>query len=319
MRAVYYEEFGGSDKLKLGKLPDPDPGPGEVVIRIAAAGVNPIDWKIREGRFDCIIDHAFPIIPGWDAAGTIVAIGDGVDSFVTGDRVFAYTRKSRAQDGTYAEFIAVPASYVSPMPQNLEFYQAAALPLCMLTAWQALCGFADIGGGESVLIQAGAGGVGSMAIQIAALRGARVITTASAVNASYCRSLGASMVVDYRERDVFEMVETAAPDGLDCLFEMVWDERDPSVLDRCLSYVREGGAVITLNEPANEKIVAERSLRATRLFSEPVGTELAVLGGLIGAGKLKLPEIHRMPLEAASAAMDLSKKGHVRGKIVLEI
>lgn len=319
MKAAYYEEFGGADKIIIGELAKPEAGPGELVIRIVATSVNPIDWKIREGHFECVFEHVFPIVPGWDAAGTVDALGEGVEGFNVGDAVFAYTRKSRAHDGTYAGYIAIPAGMVAPIPDGLSFEQAAAIPLCALTAWQSLVGFADIQPGQTVLIQAGAGGVGSMAIQIAKLKGARVLTTAGAANADYCRSLGADEVIDYSAGDAVEVARQITPDGIDCLFEMVWDTEDQAQLDRFLGLIRDGGAVVTLNMPANEEIVAAKGLRSLRLFSEPVGDELAMLGRLFVEGKLRLPEIRTLPLEQAGEAMLVSQQGHVRGKIVLTI
>lgn len=317
MKAAYYEEFGGAEKMIVGELPKPGAGPGEVVVRVIATGVNPIDWKIREGHFECVFEHEFPIVPGWDLAGTVDSVGHGVEGFAEGDAVFAYTRKAVAHDGTYVEFIAISAAMLAPLPDGLSFEQAAAIPLCVLTAWQALVGFADIRPGRTVLVQAGAGGVGSMAIQIAKLKGARVLTTASAANAAYCRELGADEVIDYTAGDAVEAAAQICPDGIDCLFEMVWDERDQSVLDGFLGLIKENGTVVTLNMPANEDIVALKGLRSLRLFSEPVGEQLAMLGRLFTQGKLRLPEMRTMPLEEVAAAMDLSQAGHVRGKIVL--
>lgn len=319
MRAVYYEEFGGADKLKTGELPDPVPGPGEVLVGIGASSINPIDWKMREGVFECIFEYEFPIVPGWDMAGTVAALGEGVEEFAVGERVFAYTRRSPVKEGTYCELIALPEAMLAPIPDTLSIEEAAALPLCGLTAWQSLAGFADVQEGQTVLVQAGAGGVGSFAIQIAKSRGARVLTTAGPANAEYCRSLGADIVVDYRSGDPVAALQAAAPNGIDVLFEMILDEQDQPMLDRYLGLVKEGGTVVTLNMPANEGIVAARNLRSERLFSNPVGKDLAILGGLIADGTLKLPEITEMPLEKAAEAMDLSKGGHVRGKIVLKV
>lgn len=319
MRAVYYEEFGGSDKLQVGELPDPVPGPGEVLVRIGATSINPIDWKMRDGIFECIFEYEFPIVPGWDMAGSVEALGEGVESFAVGDQVFAYIRRSPVKDGTYCELVALPAEMLAIIPENLSIEEAAAVPLCALTAWQSLAGFADVSAGQTVLVQAGAGGVGSFAIQIASHLGARVLTTASPANADYCRSMGADVVIDYGSGDPLVALQEAAPQGIDVLFDMILDERDQPMLDRYLGQIKEGGTVVTLNMPASEEIVAARNLRSERLFSNPIGSDLSTLGKLFADGTLKLPESIVMPLEKAGEAMDLSKAGHVRGKIVLKV
>ena len=319
MRAVYYEEFGGSDKLQIGELPDPVAGPGGVLVQIGATSINPIDWKMREGFLECIFEYEFPIVPGWDVAGTVAALGEGVEGFAVGDRVFAYTRRAPIKDGTYCELITLPVAMLALIPDSLSFEEAAAVPLCALTAWQTLDGFADVREGQTVFVQAGAGGVGSYAIQIAKSRGATVLTTASPANADYCRALGADVVIDYRAGDLAVALQGAAPDGIDVFFEMILDEHDQPMLDRCLGLVKEGGTVVTLSVPANEGIVAARNLRSERLFSNPIGDDLATLGGLFADGTLKIPEITVMPLDKAAEAMDLSKAGHVRGKIVLKV
>ncbi|MCH8862379.1 MAG: NADP-dependent oxidoreductase [Proteobacteria bacterium] len=319
MRAVYYEEFGGSDKLQIGDLPDPVPGPGEVLVRIGATSINPIDWKMREGVFECIFDHTFPIVPGWDMAGSVVALGEGADGFAVDDRVFAYTRRTPVKDGTYCELMALPAEMLAPIPENLSIEEAAAVPLCALTAWQSLAGFAGLGEGQTVLVQAGAGGVGSFAIQIAKSLGARVLTTAGPANADYCRSMGADAVIDYRSENPVAALREAAPQGIDVLLDMILDEQDQPMLDRYLALIKEGGTVVTLNMPASEEIVAARNLRSERLFSNPLGSDLATLGELFANGTLKLPDTTIMPLDKAAEAMDISKAGHVRGKIILAV
>ena len=201
MRAVYYERFGGADVLTVGDLPDPQPGPGEVLIALQATSVNPIDWKIREGLFECVFDHRFPIVPGWDAAGTVAAVGTGVEGLSAGQAVYAYCRKPLAHAGTYAEYVTMSADAVAPAPASLTAGQAAAIPLCALTCWQSLVDFGQVQAGDTVLIHAGAGGVGSLAIQLAKHLGARVLTTASARNADYVTGLGADLVIDYTQED----------------------------------------------------------------------------------------------------------------------
>ncbi|HYN39160.1 MAG TPA: NADP-dependent oxidoreductase, partial [Rhodospirillales bacterium] len=161
MRVMVIDGFGGAERLHPAELPAPVPAAGEVLIRIVCAGVNPVDWKIREGWLQSLFPHQFPLIPGWDAAGTIAAVGDGVEGFAIGDRVWAYCRKPEVQWGTYAEYVTMPADAVAPMPGSLDFEEAAAIPLVGLTSWQALFDAAGLAAGQSVLIHAGAGGIGS--------------------------------------------------------------------------------------------------------------------------------------------------------------
>lgn len=315
MRAVYYEQFGGSDVLQVGDLPGPAPASGEVLIRINAASVNPVDWKIREGFFDGIFSHRFPIIPGWDAAGEVAGLGDGVSGLQAGDRVYAYCRKPVVHGGTYAEFVTVPADFVALAPANLDDVQASTIPLVGLTVWQSLFEFADLTAGQTVLIHAGAGGVGSLAVQLAAHAGARVYATASAANEAYVRELGAQRVIDYRKENLGEVRRSELTAGFDVVFDTVGGE----VLTESYDLVKPGGALPALNDAPDEALCAERGIRALRVFSEPNGQHLGRLTSLIEAGALGPAQIESYPLEQAAFAMDRSQAGHVRGKLALTI
>ena len=313
MRAVYYEAFGASDVLKLGELPTPKAGPGEVLIAIGAASINPIDWKIREGQFECVFDYEFPIIPGWDAAGEIAELGEGVTDFATGEKVYTYFRKPAVHDGTYAEYAAVPADSVARMPKDISVEAAAAVPICALTAWQSLVGFGDVKAGQKLLVHAGAGGVGSFTIPLAKHLGAEVFTTCSTANAEYCHTLGADHVIDYRSQDYRAVIHDLVPEGLD----MVFDGVGGTIPTESLDLIRPGGAVVCLNEPPDEDRASAKDIRTLRIYAAPNGGELAEIAGLIEAGVFKLPPVHSFPLAEAAAAMDQSQAGHVRGKLVL--
>lgn len=315
MRAVYYERFGGADVLTVGDLPDPEPGPGEVLIALQATSVNPIDWKIREGLFECVFDHRFPIVPGWDAAGTVAAVGAGVDGLAVGQAVYAYCRKPVAHEGTYAEYVTMPADAVAPAPASLTAEQAAAIPLCALTCWQSLVDFGQVQAGDSVLIHAGAGGVGSLGIQLAKHLGARVLTTASARNADYVTGLGADLVIDYTRQDYRATVRAAAPDGVD----MILDGVGGAIPAESLELIRGGGGLACLNEPPDEAAAASRGIRTARIYAEPNGAQLGEIAKLIDAGALRPPAIDTLPLARAAEAMARSQTGHVRGKLVLHI
>ena len=196
------ERFGGPEVLHLADLPVPKPNSDEVLIQIAYASVNPIDWKIREGVFKDIQPYQFPLIPGFDMSGIVIAIGDKVTLYKPNDRVYGYCRKPVLQTGTYAEFIAMPETGVARMPNNIGFRDASAVPVCALTAWQALFDLARLEANETVLVHGGAGGVGSFAIQLARNVGAGVLTTASLRNHDLVRALGAIHVIDYAREDV---------------------------------------------------------------------------------------------------------------------
>lgn len=313
MRAVYYEQFGDAGVLHIGDQPIPEPGDGEVLIRVRAASVNPVDWKIREGFLKDFFPHVFPIIPGWDVAGDIAALGAGVNGFAVGDPVYAYARKPVVQAGTYADYVTVAADVAAPIPANMDYVQASTIPLAGLTVWQSLFEFAGIKAGDNVLVPAAAGGVGSLAVQLAAHAGATVYGTASSGNADYVRGLGAARVIDYRTEDVADVVRAEVPEGFDIVFDTVGGE----TLAASYDLVKTGGALPTLNDPADETACAARNIRALRVFSEPNGVHLRQLTGLIEAGALKPAQIETYPLGEAAAAMNASQTGHTRGKIVL--
>lgn len=315
MKAVYYARFGGAELLKVGDLPAPEPQPGEVLIRVRAAGVNPIDWKLREGHFKAVFPYAFPIIPGWDAAGEVAGVGADVTGFVPGARVMAYCRKPTVQWGCYAEYVTMPAEAVAHTPAGLDDRQAAALPLVGLTAWQALVETARVQPGQSVFINAASGGVGSIAVPLARHLGARVIAVCGPANADYVRQLGAHDVIDYRAADVTAATLALAPEGVDVMLDGVGGE----ALAAAYPMVRRGGTIVALNNPPDPDACAARDITGVRLFSTPNGAQIARVAALVAEGALPVGDLHFMPLEQAAEAQRLSQAGHVRGKIVLDI
>lgn len=315
MRAVIYDAWGGPERLRIGEKPIPEPGPGEIRLKVAAAGVNPIDWKIREGMFECIFDHEFPITPGWDGAGTVDAMGDGVTGWAQGDRTYFYCRKSLAHDGTFGEYIVIPADWVARPPDSLSDGEAACVPLCALTAYQTLIEFARIRPGDAVLVHAGAGGVGSFALPMAKLLGAKVYATASAANHDYCRARGADKVIDYTVEDYRDILRELEPDGLSLVFDTIGG----AIPGESPALVRSGGALVCLNEAPDMAEAEKRGIRAVRLYSEPNGAQLSEIAGWIDRGSLPMPDIEIMELDDAAKAMNLSQAGHVRGKIALTL
>lgn len=308
MKAVCIHEYGGPDVLRLEDAPIPVPAAGEVLIRVHAAGINPVDWKIREGRLQGRVEHRLPLILGWDVAGVIEALGPGVTQFKIGDAVYA--RPDIARDGGYAEYIAVRASEVALKPKSLDFIHAAAVPLAALTAWQALFDAAKLVAGQKILVHAGAGGVGSYAVQFAHWKGARVIATASARNADLVRSLGADQVIDYTQARFEDEVR-----DLDVVFDTVGEE----VQQRSWQVLKKGGILVSILALTVPDDVAARGLRSAYVFVQPNAAQLGQIAELIDGGHVKPVVETVLPLSEVRQAHILSQSRHARGKIVLRV
>lgn len=315
MKAVVIESFGHEDQLRLVEMPVPIPGPSEVLIEIAYTSVNPLDWKIRKGFFQQSLPHRFPIVLGWDAAGRVKAVGRSVKRFKIGDSVYAYCRKPVIQWGTYAEFVALDESLVAPMPTNLSYAQAAAVPLAGLSAWQALHDRANLQADESVLIHAGAGGVGSFAIEFASVLGAEAVTTASLPNHDYVSGLGATLAIDYHRENFVDQTLARFSDGVDSVLDVVGGD----VYRESFRVLKRGGKIVSLIEKPDLERAEQFGVEALYHFVVPSGPELGVITKLIESGRVSAPEIHELPLEQIAEAHMRSEEGHVRGKIVLKI
>jgi len=315
MKAIAIREFGGRDKLEPMDLPVPEVGAGEVLVRVKGAGVNPVDWKIREGRLKDLFPHRFPLIPGWDAAGIVEKIGPGVTRFRVGDEIFAYCRKPVVQGGAYAEYIALKEEHMAVKPRNTTFTEAAGIPLAALTAYQALVDAAGARSGERVLIHAAAGGVGGFGVQIAKDRGALVWGTAGSRNEDYVRSLGADRVIDYSRDDFRKVVRSAYPDGVDVVFDCVGGD----VLKKSVEIVRKGGRLISIVDSLDERSLGRADIRFEFVFVAPNSKELSELGQMVEQGRLRVHLEEVLPLEAAAKAHELSESRHTRGKIVLSV
>jgi NADPH2:quinone reductase len=315
MKAVIIESFGGLDELKLHEMPTPKIQDHEVLIGVEYAAVNPVDWKIREGYLESALPHQFPIIPGWDAAGIITSVGKNVKGLKIGDPVYAYCRKPTVHEGTYAEYVTLDAANVAKKPKNISFAQAAAVPLAGLTAWQVLFDFCHLKKGQTILIHAGAGGVGGFAIQFAKYAGANVITTCSKNNFDYVKKLGADHIIDYKKEDFRESVRKIAKDGVDVAFDTVGGD----TLAKSLEVVKKDGTLVTIVQHLGPEYGAKAHVRTGFVFVRPNGLELANIAKLIESGIVKAPEIQEMNLKDAAKAQEISKQGHTRGKIVLKI
>jgi NADPH:quinone reductase-like Zn-dependent oxidoreductase len=317
MKAIVIDSYGGSDRLRLVERPDPSPNPGELLVKVRAAAVNPVDWKIRRGGLKVILRLQFPYIPGGDIAGEVVEIGPGVTRFKPGDSILAFVDLKRG--GGYAELALVQETAVAMKPGSLSFAEAAALPIAGGTALQALRNVGGLGQGGSTLINGGAGGVGHFAVQITKALGASAVATCGPSNVAYVQSLGADRVIDYSREDFTRLADS---------FDVVFDAVAKSSFPVCRHLIKPGGAyVTTLPSPGVLFWGAMQSAaglfgstkRARFLMVQPVGTDLAFLGQLADQGRLRPTLCQTFPLERAREAQDLSETGHARGKIVLEL
>jgi NADPH:quinone reductase len=323
MRAMVIREFGEPDILALADIARPEPGPGEVLVEIAYAGVNPADWKARRGWLSQYFNYRFPFVLGFDGAGSVAATGDGVSHVSVGDRVVIATNQGMGQNGSYAAFAIAAAERTVKLPDAVSFDRAACLPTAGMTALEALF---DVGGlqpGQQVLVHGGAGGTGGFAIALASRLGARVITTCRTQNDGYVRALGAERSIDYRNTRVGDTVRAWAPNGLD----LVVDAVGQGTLVDAVDWVRPGGTIAAIgtliaDEPPHDAVrAAERSIRIVPTISSFAhqGRQLRQLVEHCAAGHFDLVEITAKPLEAVAQAHRQVEDGHVRGKIVLAI
>ncbi|HLH43468.1 MAG TPA: NADP-dependent oxidoreductase [Bryobacteraceae bacterium] len=308
MKAVRIHEYGGADVLRFEDAPRPEPGAGEALVRVHAAGVNPVDWKVRAGYLREWMKHKLPMIPGWDFSGVVEAVGPGVDGWRAGAEV--YGRPDLARDGAYAEYIAVRASEIAAKPASIDHVQAAAIPLAALTAWQALFEAGGLERGQKALIHAAAGGVGHFAVQLAKWKGAFVAGTASARNHDFLRQLGVDQPIDYTS----VRFEDVARD-----FDVVLDSLAGETRARSWKVLRKGGVLVTiLGQPSQEEAKAH-GVRAAGVFVQPNSKQLAEIAALVDSGKLR-PQIEAVfSLAEAAKAHKLGETNHARGKIVLRV
>jgi len=313
MKAVAINAFGGPELLQVCELARPKPERGEILIRTVAAGVNPVDWKIREGRLSTV-PHGFPLIPGWDVAGVVDELGEGCQRFRKGDRVFAYARKPHIQWGTYAEYVAVPERDVALMPPSLLFEEAASIPCAALTAQQALA-HAGISPGAVLLVLNGSGGVGHFALQLAKIAGARSIATAGARNQEFLMNQGAEHSIDYTRDDLAAAVTARFPGGVD----IVLDATGGPPLVQSVDLVKPGGIIVSVVDTLDPATVAARGVRFERVSSAPSGEQLAVFAAHAGRKTLR-PHVQTIfPFAKAAQAQEELRAGHVRGKLVLAL
>ncbi|GAB3968485.1 NADP-dependent oxidoreductase [Actinoallomurus acanthiterrae] len=301
------QRYGGPEVLDLTDVPEPKVGPDSVLVRAKAAGVNPVDWKIREGYLDGLFPTHFPIIPGWDLAGVVERVGPAVSEFSPGDEVIGYVREDHLERGTYAELVSAPVRTLGRKPRGLSWAEAAGLPLAGLTAYQALTKALTITPEDIVLVHAAAGGVGSFAVQIARAKGARVIGTASPHNHDRLRELGAEPVA--YGPGLADEVRRLAPGGVSAALDLVGGE----AIDVTPDLLTDKGRWASIIDPS----VIDRGGRY--VFVRPDPTDLSALAGLVDDGRLTVTVAKSFPLVEAGEAQRLNAEGHTRGKIVLEI
>lgn len=307
MRAVVYERFGDASVLGVREVPDPPVGPDTVLVRTRATSVNPVDWKVREGYLQAAYPHHLPIIPGWDVAGVVEAVGPAVISGLqVGDEVWGYVRRDDIALGTAAELVAAPQRTVARKPAGLSFEEAAAVPLTGLSAWQCVDEALQVRAGERVLVHAAAGGVGQFAVQIALARGAVVVGTASAGNHDFLRSLGVSEVIDYAAGPVSAQLS----EPVDAVVDLIGGD----ALADAPRQVKDVSRVVSIVDGAT---VLE--LGGRYVFVRPEIAHLDALRDLVDAGALQVDVAETFPLERLADAHRLSETGHTRGKIVVTV
>ncbi|MFJ9592792.1 NADP-dependent oxidoreductase [Streptomyces virginiae] len=306
MRAIVVKEWGGPENLVEREIERPEPGLGEVLVRVHAAGVNPVDWKTRASG--ALIAWGETPIVGWDVSGTVEAVGPGVTLYAPGDEVYGMPHFPR-QAGGYAEYVVAPARHFARKPASLDHVQAAALPLAALTAWQALVDTAGVTAGQRVLVHAAAGGVGHLAVQIAKARGAYVIGTASAAKHDVLRELGADELIDYRSVDFAEAVADV---------DVVLDALGGETAERSLKVLRPGGHLVSLPGPDSVPAGAD-GVNASWVLVDPDLKGLEAVADLADKGLLKPLVETVLPLAEAARAHEIGEQGRTTGKIVLTV
>ena len=308
MRAIRIHQYGGIDTLQLDQVELPKVAADDILIKVKSAAVNPVDWKIREGYLQAFIPYQLPFTLGWDVAGIVTEVGAEVSDFKVGDEVFS--RPNIARDGTYADYIAVKADEAVLKSPKLDFAQAAALPLAGITAWQCLVDVAQIKAGQRVLIPAGAGGVGHLAIQIAKAKGAFVIATASTANQKLLKELCVDQAIDYTKGPLSEQIE-----AVDVFFDTIGGDVQASAW----GLLKAGGMLVSVTELPSEALAKEHGVKSAFVFIEPSRPILTELNKLVDAGQLTPLVEHRFPLEEMRQAHQQSQSGRTRGKIAIDV
>lgn len=304
MKAIVISEYGNEEVVNYTDVERPEPTANEVLVKVHVAGVNPVDWKIRNGAGERL-GLKLPIMLGGEIAGTVEKIGGDVRNFKEGDAVYGIITS-----GGFAEYAIAQKGDIAPKPQSLDFQNAAAIPLGALTAWQAIFDLAHLGSGERIFITGASGGVGSLAVQLAKAKGAYVIGMASGRNEDFVRDLGADEFVDYTKQNFEEVVK-----DIDVVFDTVGGD----TFERAFQTLKKGGFLVTTVEFPSEEKAREFSTKAARVYCKPNAEELTAISELVDEGRLKAHVSTVLPLAEVKKALQLSEGGHTRGKIVLQI
>ena len=304
MKAIVIKEYGNDDVLNYVDVERPEPKADEVLVKVRVAGVNPVDWKIRNGLGERL-GLKLPIVLGGEIAGRIEKLGAAVRGFREGDAVYGIIRS-----GGFAEYAIAKMGDIASKPQSLDFENAAAVPLGALTAWQAIFDLAHLSSGQRILITGASGGVGSLAVQLAKTKGAYVIGTASGRNEEFVRDLGADEFVDYTKQNFEEAVKDV---------DVVFDAVGGDTFARAFQTLKKGGFLVTLVEFPSEEKAQEFGVKAARVYCKPNAEQLAAISALVDEGRLKAHVATVLPLAEVKKAFQLSESGRTRGKIVLQI
>ena len=324
MFAMIIRETGGPDVFEYTELETPAPAAGEVLIRVAYAGVNPADWKNRQGYLEQYRTYIFPYVIGFDAAGVVAATGEGVTQFAEGDRVFTPTNHGQGGQGSYAEYTLAAVDRVARVPAGLDLKEAAALPVAALTAWQGLFDRGALQAGQVAMIHGGSGGVGSFAVQFARWAGARVAATCSTANVEYLRGLGVERVIDYQNEDIVCAIADWARGGLDYLMDAVGVSTLPNALD----LVKSGGTLISIptlvddgDIPTAAAEAADRGVKRIYSTMEDINCAetLEKIADLVIHDEIRLPPIRAFALRNVAEVHRILQSGHNRGKMVLQV
>lgn len=308
MKAMRIHEFGGPEVLELNEIAIPEPAADEVLIKVYATSVNPVDWKIREGQRKEKFPGTLPLTLGWDVSGVVEKAGDKVRNLQIGDEV--YSRPDPTRNGTYAEYVVVKANQVGLKPKSIDHINAAAVPLAGLTAWQGLFKYGQLLRGQKVLIHAAAGGVGTFAVQFARWKGAYVIGTASENNLDFIKQIGAHEAIDYKN----ETFENKLHD-----IDLVFDTIGGDTQKRSLKVLKNGGRLITTLKPENQDEAKLKNIHIEGFMAQSDPKDLQQIADLIDEGQVNPVISMVMRLEDAMRAEQISEEGHTRGKIVLKV
>lgn len=310
MKAVQIQEYGSADVLKINEIDTPQCKPDEVLIKVKAAGINPIDWKVRQGIYAEAFDLHFPIILGWDMAGVVESVGAQATNFNAGDEVYGLIDFPNAGN-CYAEYLCAKADQIWLKPKDCNFEQAAACPLVALTAWQILFDVGQLQAGEKVLIHAGSGGVGHVAIQLAKAKGATVYTTCSQSKASLAKDLGADFIIDYNQVNFEDKLSE---------LDLVLDTVGPEIAKRSFSVLKNGGRLVSIASQITEdlqQLADEKQIMAQWHLVQPSQAQLKEITQLANDGQFKTFVSEVIPFSEISQAHQKIESGHTQGKIVL--